>query len=110
MAVMTEPTTRTDLFRQVSAWVPGESPKPITLAEAYDADRVRWFDIGRDTDAAEVVATIGPVCEGLTMAMVEDLLTPDDEPEGQRYGDGRIRLASTFDAEARRYGDEAQRG
>jgi Mg2+ and Co2+ transporter CorA len=49
-------------------------------------------------------------CPGLTKAMLEDLLTPDDSPEGVSYGDGSIRLASTFSAEAKRDESPVERG
>ena len=52
----------------------------------------------------------GPDCAGLTIEMLEDLLTPDDEPEGVRYGDGSIRLASTFSVEALREDLKVERG
>jgi uncharacterized membrane protein len=42
--------------------------------------------------------------------MLEDLLTPDDEPEGVTYGQGAIRLASTFSVEASRQDLKVERG
>jgi hypothetical protein len=42
--------------------------------------------------------------------MLEDLLTPDDEPEGLPYADGTIRLASTFSVEALREELKVERG
>jgi uncharacterized membrane protein len=65
------------------------------------AGAVRWYDL--DPARAEpeaVVRELGPACPGLTVDMVEDLLQPDEEPEGKSFG-GRIRLASSFAVEAR---------
>jgi uncharacterized membrane protein len=42
--------------------------------------------------------------------MLEDLLTPDDAPAGISYGDGTVRLASTFSVEAVRGGHQRERG
>jgi Mg2+ and Co2+ transporter CorA len=98
------------LFRQVTGWVPGTGPQPLSEAEAANRELVRWFDIGRATTVEEVLTVLAPMCEGLKAEMIEDLLTPDDEPHGTRYGDGRIRLASSFSAEARRTEMDALRG
>jgi hypothetical protein len=42
--------------------------------------------------------------------MLKDLLTPDDEPRGVSYGDGGIRLASTFSVETSRNDLKVERG
>jgi hypothetical protein len=42
--------------------------------------------------------------------MLDDLLTPDDRPEGATYSDGQIKLASTFTVEARRLEQKRERG
>jgi hypothetical protein len=42
--------------------------------------------------------------------MLDDLLTPDDQPEGVTYADGRIKLASTFFVQARRLEQKRERG
>jgi hypothetical protein len=62
------------------------------------------------TDAAAILEQLGPHCAGLTIQMLEDLLTPDDEPEGVSYGDGSIRLASTFSVEGLRNDRKVERG
>ena len=56
-----------------------------------------------------MVRELGSVCAGLTVEMVEDLLQPDEEPEGKSFGD-RIRLASSFAVEARGPGGTGRRG
>ena len=50
------------------------------------------------------------VCPGLTEEMLEDLLTPDDQPEGVAYAEGTIKLASTFTVQARRLEQKRERG
>jgi CorA-like Mg2+ transporter protein len=42
--------------------------------------------------------------------MLDDLLTPDDRPEGATYSDGQIKLASTFAVQARRLEQKHERG
>lgn len=44
------------------------------------------------------------------MQMLEDLLTPDDEPAGHSYDDGKIRLASSFSVVAERPDERTERG
>ena len=57
-----------------------------------------------------MLAVLGPRCAGLEIDMLEDLLTPDDEPEGLPYADGTIRLASTFSVAALREDVKVERG
>jgi hypothetical protein len=45
----------------------------------------------------------------LTLAMIEDLLKPDEQPEGKPFN-GHVRLASTFQVEAVPPGGTARRG
>lgn len=49
-------------------------------------------------------------CAGVSAEMVADVLSPDDEPEGRAYGDGNIRLASSFWGEAESRGAKDRRG
>jgi hypothetical protein len=42
--------------------------------------------------------------------MLEDLLTPDEEPEGKRYANGSIRLASSFSVHPERPQGKPERG
>jgi hypothetical protein len=53
---------------------------------------------------------LGDQCRGLELEMLEDLLAPDDVPEGQSYASGHIRLASSFSVEARRLEEKVERG
>lgn len=57
-----------------------------------------------------VLDAVGPHCPGLTEEMLDDLLTPDDSPEGGHYEDGAIRLASTFSVIAKRREKKLKRG
>src|SRR4051812_18941011 len=97
------------LFRRVTGWGPGTPPVLLPDGGRTRQDLVRWFDIGRATTVLEAVAELEPLCSGLTPEMVEDLLTPDDEPRGIEYGKGGIRLASAFDVFARCSGEFTQR-
>ena len=90
--VLTSPSA----LRSVTLWRPGESPQEVDLDQAASDGVVRWFDLASGGDAAELIASLGPLCDGLTQEMLEDLLSPDTRPEEARWADGRIRLASTF--------------
>lgn len=98
-------------LREVTRWSPAGPPRPCELAGLRDEPGFPWIELacgpGR-TD--EVFELLGPRCEGLERRMLEDLLTPDDEPEGVAYGDGAIRLASTFSVEAVREELKVERG
>jgi uncharacterized membrane protein len=53
---------------------------------------------------------LAPICLGVTEEMLEDLLTPDEQPEGRAYAKRRIRLASSFSVEPRRLQEKVARG
>jgi uncharacterized membrane protein len=74
-------------------------------------ERFPWFELACGSDRAEpVLDVLAEYCPGLTMGMLDDLLTPDDQPAGHSYADGDIRLASSFSVVAQRPGDGAERG
>jgi hypothetical protein len=96
-------------LRRVSLW--DEDGRP----EASDLDRVGtgqgfpWFELVCGvSEASEVLAALGPHCPGLTEEMLEDLLTPDDLPDGRSY-DESIKLASTFGVVAERDAESGDR-
>ena len=91
-------------------WRPGQAPvecEPTELA----ADDVRWIELPANPELADdLISELQPLCRGLTVEMLQDLLTPDEEPEGSSYDDGQIRLASTFSVEPRRLTPQSKRG
>jgi hypothetical protein len=98
-------------LRRVSFWGPDERPAPCGLTEVGDAPGFPWFELVCDHQAVDaVLGELGEHCPGVTAPMIEDLVTPDDAPEGSSYGDGSIRLASTFGVRTRRGGSPVERG
>jgi hypothetical protein len=98
-------------LRRVSLWDPDANPAPCGLDQVTEGRGFPWFELvcgAGETD--EVLATLLPFCPGLTAPMLEDLLTPDDSPEGAVYGGGSIQLASTFSVVAERDQTPAERG
>jgi hypothetical protein len=94
-------------LRRVSLWDPDGDPTQCGLAQLAEGRGFPWFELVCGADEVdEVLATLLPHCPGLTAPMLEDLLTPDDSPEGAVYGGGSIQLASTFAVVAER--DEAE--
>jgi hypothetical protein len=98
-------------LRRVSMWGPDGRPGACALGEVEGGNGFPWFELvcgAGETD--EVLAALLPHCPGLTAPMLEDLLTPDDSPEGAVYGEGSIQLASTFSVVAERDEAPAERG
>jgi hypothetical protein len=97
-------------IRRISVWEEGKPPREVSLAELPDTKGLRWFEVvcGAEETAA-VLRALGEHCPGLTKPMLEDLLTPDEQPEGARYADG-IRLASSFSVAAWRPEEQVERG
>jgi hypothetical protein len=95
----------------LTVWRPAERPRRIEPADSSVPDGIRWFDLGAGSPAPpQITEPLAPYCPGLTVEMVEDLLTPDEEPTGTEYADGTIRLASTFAVQADRTEIEGERG
>ena len=104
---MTE-TTRSEVsagVRWSSAWMPGRGQ-----VDSAEPGAIRWFDLVSDVEATDdLLLELSSSCPGLTRAMLTDLLTPDEEPEGRDYKNG-IKLASTFSVEAKQPAKKRQRG
>jgi Mg2+ and Co2+ transporter CorA len=79
-----------------TVWRPAQGPATLDLETPGFDGGIAWFDVRSNGDAAELFEFLGPRCDGLTLSMVSDLLEPDRRPQGERYGDGELRLASTF--------------
>jgi hypothetical protein len=98
-------------IRRVSLWHPEHRPRQVELADLGAAEGFPWIELACGADqAAPLLETLAGHCPGLTGQMLEDLLTPDDEPEGCSYADGRIRLASSFSVLAQRPEEKLERG
>jgi hypothetical protein len=98
-------------IRRISLWQPERRPRQVGLGDLGGADGFPWIELACGADqAAPVLETLAEHCPGLTGKMLEDLLTPDDEPEGNSYEDGRIRLASSFSVVAQRPDEKLERG
>jgi CorA-like Mg2+ transporter protein len=85
------------LIRSITAWRPGEPPQEAS--EGDPGERILWVDLAptaKPDTTSELLGRLASLCPGLTAEMLEDLVTPDEEPEGRSYGDGSIRLASSF--------------
>ncbi|MGN6276481.1 MAG: CorA family divalent cation transporter [Solirubrobacterales bacterium] len=100
----------TEWLRRVSVWGQDGTSQVVTLANLAEADGLRWFELtcgGEETGT--VLKTIGRYCPGLSEPMLQDLLTPDERPEGAHY-DGGIQLASSFSVIAWRPERQSERG
>lgn len=97
-------------IRRISVWETGAAPRTVSLSELPAGLGIRWFEIVCGVEEAEVVlAALGDHCPGLTESMLDDLLTPDEEPDGRRYDD-EIRLASSFSVSSWRPEAQVERG
>jgi len=98
-------------IRRISLWHPQHRPREVELAELSGAEGFPWIELACGIDHADpVLETLAEHCPGLTAKMLEDLLTPDDEPEGNSYANGEIRLASSFGVIAQRPDEKSERG
>src|SRR2546430_7662217 len=88
-------TAPADLL-SVTTWRPGQTPSDLGRDQSVDSGVIRWFDLKSDGDTEELFAFLRPLCDELTEEMVEDLLAPDSLPQGKRWSDDQVRLASTF--------------
>ena len=105
------PDATSKWIRRVSLWRPGERPQQVELAELRDTEGFPWIELTCGADqTASALEALREYCPGLTSAMLEDLLTPDDEPEGDSYANGDIRLASSFGVSAQRPDEKLERG
>jgi hypothetical protein len=95
-------------LRRVSLWHEDGRPGACGLDRVGEGNGFPWFELVCGVgETSEVFAALRGHCPGLTKVMLEDLLTPDDLPDGKSYGDGAIELASTFGVAAERHEDEA---
>jgi hypothetical protein len=98
-------------LRRVSLWHSSERPGPCGFDEVGERLGFPWFELVGDAgQTEEILAGLQSHCPGLTAKMLADLLTPDDSPKGETYGDGSIRLASTFGVKARQDEKSVERG
>lgn len=97
-------------MRQASVWREDGTSEVVEPANLSGSGGFPWFEVACGVDEVDsIAASLGPHCPGMTKAMLEDLLTPDEKPEGQRYAGG-IRLASSFSVEAWRPDRHVDRG
>jgi hypothetical protein len=98
-------------LRRVSVWRPGAAPTLCELEDLGDAEGPAWIELTCGAEmSGDILESLSPTCQGLTHEMLADLLTPDEAPAGASFGDGSIRLASTFSVEAIRRGEKRVRG
>jgi hypothetical protein len=89
----------------MSLWRAGARPEICGPDDSLGDGAFCWFELVCGPDLAEeAFEFLSSRCPGLTPQMLQDLLTPDDAPTGISYGDGTVRLASTFSVEAVRSG------
>lgn len=80
-------------------WLAGREPTESALPVDGTTDGaagVRWYDIAPSATVDGLLELLGPQCPGLEAEMLEDLLCRDETPEGGRWHDGAVRLASSF--------------
>jgi Mg2+ and Co2+ transporter CorA len=99
-----------DRVRRVSEWREDGNSRVVQLPLLPQPQGFCWFELACGVEEADgVLEAIGEHCPGLTELMLEDLLTPDEQPEGKRYAPD-IRLASSFGVTAWRPSAHPERG
>jgi hypothetical protein len=104
------PSLEVEGVRTSTWWPHGANPTASDPSLVAEGEGVRWIDLSSGADAAALFDHLGPACPGLALEMLDDLLTPDDKPEGNSYAEGQIKLASTFGVRAHRVEDKIERG
>lgn len=79
-----------------SLWQQGQEPTPLERDRDDFGGGIAWFDLNAGGDPETLFSHLGPRCEGLTLEMLEDLMSPDPLPQDEQWDAGVIRLASTF--------------
>ena len=98
-------------MRQASFWLPDGTVELTNTDAMRGREGFPWFELACESNHAEpAFELLTSHCPGLTQEMIEDLLTPDDEPRGKSYGSGAIRLASSFSVIAQRPDEKLERG
>jgi CorA-like Mg2+ transporter protein len=97
-------------LRSATVWEAGKHPGTPRVGNGRKVAGVPWFDLVSSTSAEQLFPSLAKDCQGLTEHMLDDLLTPDDRPEGATYSGSQIKLASTFTVEARRLEQKRERG
>lgn len=98
-------------IHHATVWTPGSPPRELELDGPPPADGIVWFEIDAATGEAEQLReALSARCPGLTLEMVEDLLSPDERPQRKSYGDGSVKLVSSFEVKAVRLETKQERG
>lgn len=86
--------------------------RPFTRIDwPADDPTVVWFDLtGTDRSGPELFALLQPDCPGITLAMLEDLISPDVRPTELSFDSGKVKLASTFSVRVENPTDRTERG
>jgi hypothetical protein len=79
----------------LSSWKPGEPARRLQLDEQPGEDELLWCDLGAIADPPLALQALEPLCPGLEVDMLEELMTADRLPEDREWYDGEIKLAST---------------
>jgi CorA-like Mg2+ transporter protein len=79
----------------LSAWKSGESARRLELDELPAEDELLWCDLGSIADPTLALRALEPLCPGLELEMLKELMTADRLPEDREWRDGEIKLAST---------------
>lgn len=102
---------RSGWMRRISVWPRDGRPREVEADQLRDSEGFAWFELScGPSETATVFEKLSNHCPGLTGEMLEDLLTPDDEPAGRTYSEGKIRLASSFSVLAERPEEQVERG
>lgn len=81
---------------RATVWISGEPPREADLSELPSSSDVLWFDVTEQAHPGILFELLHPYCQGLEQEMIDDLLSPDELPEGKRWHGGTVRLASSF--------------
>ena len=100
-----------ECIKRISWWYPDGKCEVGSRSDRLREGAFPWVElVGHAGETGAALEALEQWCPGLTAPMIDDLLTPDVQPEGESYEDGAICLASTFSVAADRPDRKVARG
>jgi hypothetical protein len=95
---------RAEPMIEATDWRPGKGGVPVAAKSDAPKDGVRWIEVNASAGQTDAVLDALPGWLNLQREMVEDLVTPDQAPQGKEYDREGVRLTSSCRIDAKSEG------